>query len=98
MVYIYCRFFPIREGIQVVPTDDIWKLLYKHVQSHYPSLKQAFLQIDAVRVFSIFLHFIPDSYFPHIVSHNLNIFGLYNLMMNSMKHNLVCNKYAISTN
>nr|XP_022292188.1 EF-hand calcium-binding domain-containing protein 6-like isoform X2 [Crassostrea virginica] len=43
------KFFPIREGIQVVPTDDIWKLLYKHVQSHYPSLKQAFLQIDATR-------------------------------------------------
>lgn len=32
----------------MVPTDDIWKLLYKHVQSHYPSLKQAFLEIDAV--------------------------------------------------
>lgn len=42
------RFFPIREGIETVATDDIWKLLYKHVQSHYPSLKQAFLQIDAV--------------------------------------------------
>lgn len=49
--HINFRFFPIREGIETVATDDIWKLLYKHVQSHYPSLKQAFLQIDAVSLY-----------------------------------------------
>lgn len=43
------KFFPIREGMKTVEVDDIWKLLFKHVQSHYPSLKQAFLEIDATR-------------------------------------------------
>lgn len=51
--HINFRFFPIREGIETVATDDIWKLLYKHLQSHYPSLKQAFLQIDAVSIFIV---------------------------------------------
>jgi len=34
--------------MKTVEVEDIWKLLYKHVQNHYPSLKQAFLEIDAV--------------------------------------------------
>jgi hypothetical protein len=34
--------------MKTVDVEDIWKLLYKHVQNHYPSLKQAFLEIDAV--------------------------------------------------
>ncbi|VDI45640.1 Hypothetical predicted protein [Mytilus galloprovincialis] len=43
------KFFPIREGMKTIEVEDIWKLLYKHVQNHYPSLKQAFLEIDATR-------------------------------------------------
>lgn len=31
ILYINFRFFLIREGIETVVTDDIWKLLYKYV-------------------------------------------------------------------
>jgi hypothetical protein len=48
-MFIFFRFFPIKEGIETVEVDDIWKLLYKHVQSNYGSFKQAFLQFDVVR-------------------------------------------------
>ncbi|XP_053398276.1 EF-hand calcium-binding domain-containing protein 6-like [Mercenaria mercenaria] len=43
------KFFPVKEGIQTVEVDEIWKLLYKHVQSNYGSFKQAFLQFDVNR-------------------------------------------------
>ncbi|KAK3098848.1 hypothetical protein FSP39_023679 [Pinctada imbricata] len=43
------KFFPVRENLHTVQTDDLWRLLYKHVQSHYPSLKEAFLQFDSTR-------------------------------------------------
>lgn len=43
------KYFPIKEGIQTVEVDDIWKLLYKHVQRNYGSLKEAFLQFDVNR-------------------------------------------------
>lgn len=42
------RWFPVKEGIQTVESDEVWKLLYKHVQSNYGSFKQAFLQFDIV--------------------------------------------------
>ena len=42
------RFFPVRENLHTIQTEDLWRLLYKHVQSHYSSLKQAFLQFDSV--------------------------------------------------
>ena len=57
IVYFYLfRFFPIREGMKTVEVEDIWKLLYKHVHNHYPSLKQAFLEIDAVCI--IFIQYL----------------------------------------
>ncbi|XP_052809717.1 EF-hand calcium-binding domain-containing protein 6-like isoform X2 [Mya arenaria] len=43
------KFFPVKEGIQTVAVDEIWKLLYKHVQSNYRSIKQAFLEFDVNR-------------------------------------------------
>ncbi|XP_076466442.1 EF-hand calcium-binding domain-containing protein 6-like [Babylonia areolata] len=43
------KFHPVMETQQTVNWDAIWKQLYKHVQSHYPSMKQAFLQFDKNR-------------------------------------------------
>lgn len=43
------KFFPVKEGIQTLEVDDIWKMLYKHVNSNYGSFKQAFLQFDINR-------------------------------------------------
>ena len=42
------RFNPIREGMKTVEADEIWQLLYKHVNNNYSSFKQAFLQFDIV--------------------------------------------------
>ncbi|KAL4233424.1 EF-hand calcium-binding domain-containing protein 6 [Mactra antiquata] len=43
------KYFPVKEGITTLAVDDIWKLLYKHVQSNYASIKQAFLEFDTNR-------------------------------------------------
>uniref|UniRef100_A0A2C9KUP1 EF-hand domain-containing protein n=1 Tax=Biomphalaria glabrata TaxID=6526 RepID=A0A2C9KUP1_BIOGL len=43
------RIHPIMEIQKVVDWDTIWTQLYKRVQSHYNSLKEAFLQIDKNR-------------------------------------------------
>ena len=44
------RFNPIREGMKTVEADEIWQLLYKHVNNNYSSFKQAFLQFDIVSI------------------------------------------------
>ncbi|XP_041351388.1 EF-hand calcium-binding domain-containing protein 6-like [Gigantopelta aegis] len=43
------KFFPIMETQAVVKADSIWNQLYEHVESHYPSFKQAFLEFDKNR-------------------------------------------------
>ncbi|KAL8588470.1 hypothetical protein ACOMHN_054049 [Nucella lapillus] len=43
------KFNPVMETQQTVSWDTIWRQLYKHVQTHYPSMKQAFLQFDKNR-------------------------------------------------
>ena len=47
---VYFRFNPIREGMKTVEADEIWQLLYKHVNNNYSSFKQAFLQFDIVSI------------------------------------------------
>ena len=48
VIDVLFRFFPIMETQAVVNAENIWNQLYDHVQSHYPSVKQAFLEFDKV--------------------------------------------------
>ena len=47
-LWLVFRIHPIMETQKVVDWDTIWTQLYKRVQSHFNSLKEAFLQMDKV--------------------------------------------------
>ncbi|KAK6168917.1 hypothetical protein SNE40_020073 [Patella caerulea] len=43
------KFFPVMEKQSTVLSDDIWNQLYRSIESHYSSFKQAFLEFDINR-------------------------------------------------
>jgi len=44
------RFNPIHEAEDHPTTEDIWKFLFSKVTESFPSIKQAFLVFDDVRI------------------------------------------------